>query len=72
MNQLLTIKLLIAVALLLSSVAGYTTYRWRQEVAHEKRVEDFWKQAEQKRKQDKAVLDGFDNWGDALKKRHIN
>ena len=71
MTQLFAIKLLIALTLLVSTIAGYTTYRWRQEVVREKRIEDFYKDVETKRKEDKALLDRFDNWGDGLKKHRI-
>ena len=56
MTQLFAIKLLMVITLLLSTVAGYTTYRWRQDVAHEKRIQDFYKQMDQKRREDEAIL----------------
>ena len=72
MTQAFTIKLLVGITVLLSTIAGYTTYRWRQEVAREQRIEEFYKQVEQKRKADKALLDRNGDWGDGLKKHHIN
>jgi hypothetical protein len=71
MSQLFIIKLLLVISLLLSTIAGYTTYRWRQEVAREKQIEDFWKQVDQKRKEDQKLLDQYNNWGDPFKKHRI-
>lgn len=67
MTKLLNAKLLIVIALLLSSVASYSAYRWRQEVAREKRVQNFYKQMDQKRKEDQAVLNATQGWADSMK-----
>lgn len=68
MAQILNTKVLVVIALLLSSVASYAAYRWRQDVAQEQRVKEFYAQMEQKRKQDQAVLNATRGWADSIRK----
>jgi hypothetical protein len=68
MIQILNTKVLLVIALLLSSVASYAAYRWRQDVAQEERVKDFYAQMEQKRKQDQAISKATEGWADSIRK----